>query len=387
MIFDQILYELLSGDPPKATLAGLGDEAAVLMLGRDLAVALLHPQPDTLTETLTRLSEALGQRAALLLVAGGPASLGSSMEALASELPGRAVLAQISDDGLLWSHEPLPESKPLAAALARVQQMPGILPAPAEEIAALIQKRWAESRAAARDAVHFQERLKSRKPVATMALVASLVLVFGLQMAWGALTDSRQLLAMGANSPELVREGDTWRVLSATFLHGGLLHLLFNTLALWSIGGFLERLLGPWRLLLLFSASAAAGGIASALAAQASLSVGASGGVWGLFLGAGWLAFRGRDLLPAAVSTALKTSTIQTLMLNVFVSFMPNVDMAAHFGGGAAGLLVGLMGGIVPREQGSESATSGVALAGMLGAVLLWGSMILALLHGRPWAS
>ena len=74
-------------------------------------------------------------------------------------------------------------------------------------------------------------------------------------------------------------------------------------------------------------------------------------------------------------------------MLNVFVSFMPNVDMAAHFGGGAAGLLVGLMGGIVPREQGNESATSGVALAGMLGAVLLWGSLILALLHGRPWAN
>lgn len=385
-IRDQVLYHLLAADG--ARVLGWSEDAVTVAVGDEAPVLVLPPDLDELAKILPDFSARVGMTAVTLLVAGGPPSLAPALEKLSEELHGRATLAHVADDGTVWSQANLPTAGGLAEALRAVQASPGALPVPRADMLNLFQQRVHAARAAEEENRLFRDRLRGRRPAATTAIVATMVIVFLLQAAWGGADDGLLLAAMGANAPTQVRAGETWRVLSATFLHGGLFHLVFNALALWSVGGFLERLLGPARLLLLFTASAAVGGIASTLHADAWLSVGASGGVWGLFCGAGWLAFRGRGVLPANVAAALRTSTVQTLMLNVLVSFMPRVDMWAHFGGGLAGLAVGALGGLSPRDQGAsgERTSTPLLAAGALAAALLWGSLLMAFVQGHPWS-
>lgn len=385
-IHRQVLYHLLARDG--ARVLGWNELTAVIAVGDEAPVLVLPPRLDELRQVLPELTGRMGMSAMTLLVAGGSGALVPELEALAAELHGRAVLAHLADDGAVWSAAPLSAGEALAAALREIQAAPGQLPVPSEEVDALISRRLAEARAQIEENQAFRDRLQGRRPVATTALLATMIVVFLMEAAWGGADDGLLLAAMGGNAPDATRGAEPWRALSATFLHGGLFHLMFNGMALWSVGGFLERLLGPARLLLLFTASAAAGGVASAINAEAWLSVGASGGVWGLFCGAGWLAWRGRGLMPANVAAGLRNSTIQTLMLNILVSFMPRVDLWAHFGGGLAGLAVGALGGLAPRAQGAQDArpSPGIQAAGALAAILLWGSLGVAFISGRPWA-
>ncbi|MFT3719207.1 rhomboid family intramembrane serine protease [Pseudorhodoferax sp.] len=209
----------------------------------------------------------------------------------------------------------------------------------------------AASRREAREEAAFESRLDRLVPTpwALYAVVAANVLVWAMTVAAGLSPwrpGTAELFRWGANTASaVVLDGQWWRLLTAAFLHGGLVHLSFNMLGLWEAGKQLCRLLGNGQFLLVYLASALAGGTASLhWAAQNTVSVGASGavfGVLGALLAASW---HYRALVPATNRRRLWAGLSFFIGYSLLHGFMQrNVDNAAHVGGLAGGLLLGLV--------------------------------------------
>ncbi|HKI05017.1 MAG TPA: rhomboid family intramembrane serine protease [Thermoanaerobaculia bacterium] len=182
--------------------------------------------------------------------------------------------------------------------------------------------------------------LGRRTPVTTIVL-AAIAAMFVAETLLGGSENEGVLLRLGANYAPLVFQGQYWRLVSSMFLHIGFVHLLVNGWALYQLGSLFELLMGSRRMLLVYFVSGTAGSIAS-LFFTGGLSAGASGAIFGL-MGAliAFLLRHRENLTPQA-----KSLLMQLLFwagLNVFLGFnIPGIDNAAHLGGCAAGMLLGL---------------------------------------------
>ena len=127
-----------------------------------------------------------------------------------------------------------------------------------------------------------------------------------------------------------------------------------------ALGKFVEQLIGGPRLLSVLVLSALGGSLASMLSSPAA-SVGASGALWGLFGTAGALTFWPRGIIPTILIPRLKRSVIINLGINLLISFAPQIDLAAHLGGGiVGGALAGsgiLLWGHSPPQGGAKLQT------------------------------
>ncbi len=237
----------------------------------------------------------------------------------------------------------------------------------------------------------FWTALARRTPWACWAIGVVAVILFVLEMAWGGSESALTLYRMGANVPERVRAGEVFRLFSSAFLHIGVPHLVINLWALRVVGPFLEKILGSARFIILYALSALAGNVASVAIGRAQIAGGASGALWGIMVASFALALWPRGLLPDGVRRVVKTQGWQPLAVNVVYSFMPRIDLFAHFGGGLAGGLLVAAGALTrglqrPGTSAETRRRDGVATA--LGAVLsllMVGSVITALVVGRPW--
>ena len=129
--------------------------------------------------------------------------------------------------------------------------------------------------------------------------------------------------------------GEWWRLVTAGFVHFGIIHIAFNMYLLYMLGQMLERSVGRVRFGLVYLA-ALLGGSAGSLLLDNGLAGGASGAVFGLM----GLAVVGYWLHGA---NPLNTSIGSLLMLNLFVTFFfPGISIGGHLGGAAAGALCGL---------------------------------------------
>ena len=198
-----------------------------------------------------------------------------------------------------------------------------------------------------REAREWQERLKALAPRTwvTWSLLGINVLVWMAMVALGASTlrgDPALLYAWGGNATSAVQAGEWWRLLTATFLHAGLIHLAFNMLGLYSIGALLERIYGHTQFLLIYLVSGLAGSVASLqFSAQTKVSVGASGAVFGI---AGALivgVYQHRHALPKHFSRPLISGMLPFLGYSLLMGLaQANIDNGAHVGGLVAGALV-----------------------------------------------
>lgn len=182
----------------------------------------------------------------------------------------------------------------------------------------------------------------------TWAVVFILVLVYaysaGLsfqRMVFGPIPAT--LKNFGALDSQLIDGGDWTRLIRSLCLHGDLLHLSFNALALVVLGRIGEGIYGPWRFFFLLLVSGICGSVLS-WAMGASNTVGASGAIFGL-LGAlviyGW---KQRSELDSELGQALRKKLAFWGGLNLAVGFaIPFVDNAAHCGGLIGGLLMGMI--------------------------------------------
>ena len=141
---------------------------------------------------------------------------------------------------------------------------------------------------------------------------------------------------LGASLPLAYNLGQPWRIVTAVFLHGGLLHIGFNMWVLMDIGPMVEEMYGSARYFFLYIFSGAFGYVVSS--AMGHLSVGASGALLGL-IGALLAATTGRTSLAAQ---SLRSALIRWLIyIGVLGLLMSGTDNAAHVGGLASGYLLG----------------------------------------------
>jgi rhomboid protease GluP len=214
-----------------------------------------------------------------------------------------------------------------------------------------------------RAATAFEARLQKMTPV-TWALYLMVALNVGVWLA-NVLSGvsafkptSSELLRWGANSAaSVVEDRQYWRLLTATFLHAGVLHIALNMLGLWEAGKQLNRLYGNFQFLLIYFASALVGsGLSLHFSAQQAVSVGASGAVFGV-LGALLTAmYRHRGHIPGMMSKNVMTSQGVFLVYALGQGFAKEgIDNAAHIGGLlAGGLLAWLLVGKMDETQGSQ---------------------------------
>jgi len=213
------------------------------------------------------------------------------------------------------------------------------------------------------------------KIAVTPVLLGLNVAVFGLMLAGGvhpmAPTIDR-LIQWGANYGPKTTNGEWWRMFTAMFLHIGVLHLLFNMIALWNVGSFMERVLGSTGFVVLYLLSGLLGSIVSVAWNPFVVSAGASGAIFGLY--GGLLAFlvRHRATTPYADLAALRTNTLAFVGYNLLYGLVQEgIDMAAHIGGLAGGFLCGLVL-TQPLSQAGQAGHPGRSvLVGLLGLLLI----------------
>ncbi len=186
--------------------------------------------------------------------------------------------------------------------------------------------------------VDFERRMRRLPPV-TLGIIGVLVVVFVLEAMAGALRSERAIVAMGALVRAGVAAGEYWRLVSATLLHGGLDHLVGNSIALFILGMICEHAFGRGQFLVLYVLSGLGGSMVSLLT-SAGPSVGASGAIFGL-QGASIVLFRQhRDRLlmrDRRIGFVLLVWAIYTIGAGLMAPF---VDNGAHIGGALTGALL-----------------------------------------------
>jgi rhomboid protease GluP len=189
----------------------------------------------------------------------------------------------------------------------------------------------------------FIERLVQATPRlwATRLIVGLNVVVWLLNLASGVSPvspDPRALLAWGGNFLPFTLE-QPWRLLTCTLLHGGIVHLGFNMWALWDTGRVAERFYGNAQFLMIYLLSGLAGSLASLFfAASKSVSVGASGAIFGVVGALLSALLTKHHKLPRALVVSMRSSMIFFLGYSLVMGVISDhIDNAAHIGGLIAG--------------------------------------------------
>jgi rhomboid protease GluP len=193
----------------------------------------------------------------------------------------------------------------------------------------------------------FQQDLIRATPTAfvTPVLVGLNVLVFVAMVASGlSIMDPtvEGLLKWGANFGPYVSQGQWWRLITATFIHIGIIHIAMNMYILWNIGQFTERLFGNIGFLVLYLLAGIGGSLTSVWWKPFTVSAGASGAVFGVYGGLlGFLLIQ-RHTVPGRNLSMLVKSAGTFLVYNLIYSAMSaKTDMAAHVGGFLVGFVLG----------------------------------------------
>jgi rhomboid protease GluP len=157
--------------------------------------------------------------------------------------------------------------------------------------------------------------------------------------------DNRTLVAFGAKYNPLIAMGEWWRLVTAGFLHGGILHILMNSWVLFDLGAQVEEFYGASRMLVIYFVGTVVGFYASAWWSPA-VSVGASAGICGL-LGA-MIAYgvHNKTSMGASIRSMYIRWAVYILAFGLITSY---TDNAAHIGGIAGGFGVAYIAGTPGR--------------------------------------
>ena len=186
----------------------------------------------------------------------------------------------------------------------------------------------------------------------TRLLVAINVIVYLWERFIGGL-DANSLAAHGGLVGTDVLAGQWWRIITSAFLHGSDMHLIFNMIALFQVGTYVELIFGAPRMAIIYFLAAIGGGVAVTYMTPDVVTIGASGAIFGLF---GALAVAGFRLGARGRSIMQQTSGI--IVINLLISIIPgsNISIADHVGGLIVGTLCGLALFRIPRPRAAVEA-------------------------------
>lgn len=185
------------------------------------------------------------------------------------------------------------------------------------------------------------DRLFAKKiPYITYIIMALCIVMFFVTMGG---TDLQVLLQYGANLDVLTKSGEYYRLVLSMFLHIGIFHIIFNMYALYVIGPQSEGFFGKWKYLIIYFTSGICGSIMSMAFNPNTISVGASGAIFGLFGALLYFANNYRGY----IGSVIKSQIVPVIVINLLLGFMmTGVDIWAHIGGLVGGLITANMLGI-----------------------------------------
>ena len=196
-------------------------------------VVVVRSRPDVLATVPATLTRIRATTIGVLIVGGQP-------DTYAWERPPNVYALHLSESGAVSAWEPGSPAEWLGTWL--MLRVAGEVDWPQFR---LMGQRAAEAVAA--EANGFQRRLAANTPWATRVLVAGMIGIFGVELLADSIDPNLSLGFMGALNPALVAQGQVWRILTATLLHGSLLHVGMNLFVLWRVGDLIERILGTSR--------------------------------------------------------------------------------------------------------------------------------------------
>jgi rhomboid protease GluP len=246
-------------------------------------------------------------------------------------------------------------------------------------------------------------RIPLAKPRWTFILLGINIAVFAAMTLFGVVNglglngsqDTRVLLIFGAMQNQLIAQGEYHRLLVSMFLHIGLIHLMFNSYALYAVGQDVERLYGSGRFLVIYFLSGLGGSLASFVLGAGGISAGASGAIFGLF-GASIAYFYLHRAAFGPRGQAQLRSLLMLAGVNLVLGFtVPGINNLAHMGGLVFGLALGWLlapkyrapSVFTPTADGAftleDSTTLGRRLPGLLAVTVI--IAVLALVGTMRW--
>ena len=219
----------------------------------------------------------------------------------------------------------------------------------------------------------------NQEGIVTRILIGVNVAVFLINLLQGArLNDNGgDLFNDWALFGPLVAAGDWWRLITAAFLHGGIIHLAFNMYFLWLVGQPMEAMIGRWRFLALYFVSALAGSAGALLFSPTAVTVGASGALFGILGAAVVFEQQGMHVLGGAAIGIAAINFAITLLV-------PGISIGGHLGGFVGGVLCGLA---LSRFGRGHAAYGRLGLSGMAGVLAVGvASVVVSYLKVRGYA-
>lgn len=243
----------------------------------------------------------------------------------------------------------------------RAGSPPGELPYPSCDIPALPRDDAAETPRVVR---FYQPR--RWKPTVTWTILIVNVLVWAIDTIIGLILSTQWggspvsiLLAWGAKHNEMILAGQIWRLVTPIFLHVGVLHLAFNTYAIYMIGPQIECFFGPSRFWSIYLLSGIYGVLFS-FALSTVPSAGASGAIFGLIGTQAVFFYRYRNAFGERGRRQLY-STLSVIAFNMVLTFTASsIDIWGHIGGLLAGVVLGWY--LAPQYEPTRNETGSITL-------------------------
>lgn len=192
------------------------------------------------------------------------------------------------------------------------------------------------------------DRIFEPKPIiVNNVIIGLLVLIFVLGYVLG--YQNYLIYNFGVFGP-LIRAGEIYRLLTGSFLHSGLLHLICNCYALYIVGAQIESFYGKWKFLGIYLFSACTASLLS-IAMHDTISIGASGAIFGLL---GSLLYFGYHYRVYFGSVVLQR-VIPVIAINLIIGFsISGIDNFGHLGGLIGGVLISMALGINNSHRSSK---------------------------------
>ena len=183
-------------------------------------------------------------------------------------------------------------------------------------------------------------------PITVLLVAINVVMFVGLSVTGGS-NDATNLYRWGAKFGPAIQNGDWYRLVLPVVLHAGWMHIAANTFALVIFGPRLEREFG-WLAFLATYVVSGVCAVAASYLVSPSLSVGASGAIFGIVGAYGTYLVRNRNEFGVSVNPLIMNLAI-VLVINILLGlFIPGIDQGAHLGGLIAGVAIGWL--ICPKR-------------------------------------
>ena len=212
----------------------------------------------------------------------------------------------------------------------------------------------------------YEKTFSPKKTIITNLIITACIIIYlflGMQNHDFFSIKAKVLFDYGANYKPAILNMELYRLITCTFLHASIMHLLFNMYALFVIGNQLETYLGKKKFLIVYIVSAISGSLLSCILTN-SVSVGASGAIFGLLGSLLYFGYHYRLYL----NTVIRSQIIPLIILNLAIGFMDSsIDNWAHIGGLVGGYLSTMALGIEGKSTKSERVNGTIVLCLFIG--------------------